>query len=110
MSDSKLERLFLAFHTEHPQVLTLLAIRALNRVSKGEQRLSIKALFEEIRGIVFDSPGARIKLNNNHTPFYVRMLVAEYPSLAGRFVMKRQRIQASFGPNNSTLQPAEHYV
>jgi hypothetical protein len=113
--EGKLERAFWVFHTQHPEIGRHLARFALQwRDRKGsDATLGIKALFERVRweisieSLLDEAPP---KLNNNHTAFYARWLMDNYPELDGIFSLRQQRIPATFGPENESLPDNIHSV
>jgi hypothetical protein len=113
--EGKLERAFWEFHIQHPEVARHLARFALQwRDRRGSYaRLGIKALFERVRwelsieSVLDEGPP---KLNNNHTAFYARWLMENYPALDGIFSLRQQRIPATFGSENESLPENIHVV
>ena len=110
-----LEESFWKFHKKHPGVYEVLVRLARQwRERRGTKaKIGIGALYERarwevaIQSLVTQDPP---KLSNNHRAYYARLILAENPDLAGIFQLKRQRIQASFGPTNTTLPPGDHIV
>lgn len=78
-----------AFHARNPHVLARLHDLALGLLMRGHVRYSVKGLFEIIRfeeamrttGMATEG----LKLNNDLTASYARMLMEEDPRLAGFF-------------------------
>jgi hypothetical protein len=109
----KLEKKFWEFHFKHPEVLTTLAHFAREwRLRRGpDSTCGVCALYERARWEMWfqsldDHPPP--KLSNNHKPFYARLIMERYPDLAGIFKLKRQKVQATFGPDNQLLEPNEY--
>jgi hypothetical protein len=42
------------------------------------------------------------RLNNNHSAFYARLLMAQEPALAGIFFLKKQRYESTIGVDDET--------
>jgi len=97
-AQSQLEEKFLEFHAKHPEVYAALS-RFSNqwRDRKGpDARLGIKMVIERVRwelalGARDESP----RLNNNHSAFYARLLMAQEPALEGMFFLKKQRYEST---------------
>ena len=108
-----LEENFWKFHKKHPEVYDVLVRLARQwRNRRGpKSKIGIGALYERARwevaieSLVTQDPP---KLSNNHRAFYARLILTENPDLTGIFQLKRQRVQASFGPNNTVLPSSEH--
>ncbi len=106
---AKLEPAFWAFHAANPLVYELL-VKYARQWALANAHGSINALFERVRwdfGTTIQ-PTDGFKLNNNHRAFYARLIETREPDLAGFFRLRQQRLQASFGPLNTTLPPGEH--
>lgn len=109
-----MEEAFWAFHGSHPYVYRYLVQYARSwRSNRGPgSRLGIAALFERVRWELYmtiplkDPP----KLNNNHRAFYARLIMETCPDLQGIFKLRQQRLQATIGPKNETLDPNIHVV
>jgi len=96
-AQSQLEEKFLEFHAKHPEVYSALSKFAHQwRDRKGpDARLGIKMVIERVRwelalGARDESP----RLNNNHSAFYARLLMAQEPALEGMFFLKKQRYES----------------
>ena len=88
---------FLIFHSAHPQVLERLAqlaradVAAQRHLGIKSPRVSIKGIWEQLRK---ELRGQRlegtvgVKLNNNHTAFYARLLAEEFADLATVFKLR----------------------
>ena len=80
---------FIAYHEANPQVFELLKKRALELRGKGRKRYGINGLCEVVRWhLTLHTTGDEFKLNNNHRPFYARMLMALAPELKGFFATR----------------------
>lgn len=80
------------FHEENPHILREIADVALKVKTKGYVRWSIKAAYEVVRynGAIATN-GKTYKLNNNHTSFYARLLMASVPELKDFFEIREER-------------------
>ena len=109
----RLEKAFWQFNLAHPEVYrTLVSFARQWRERRGSDAVcGIGALYERARWEMWirslsDKPPP--KLSNNHRAFYARLIMERNPDLAGIFRLKRQRVQATFGPDNQTLDPDEY--
>ena len=95
-SNNKLEEFFRKFHKDNPHVYQSLVNLALQLRRKGRERYGIKSLFEVVRwhrAMETDSED-EFKLNNNHAPYYARMIMKNVPELEDFFyvrVLKNER-------------------
>ena len=81
-----------AFHESHPDVWDLFVRFTFDRIEKGYENYSVKAIFERIRWEK-DSGGDGVnsfKLNNNYTAFYSRRFMRMYPRYDGFFRTREQ--------------------
>ena len=113
LSESKLETQFWEYHAKNPEVyLTLVRFARQVRAKRGPDAVfGIAALYERARWeILFESlrDQPTPKMCNNHRAYYARLLMERNPDLEGIFRLRRQRVQATFGPDNKTLDPNEH--
>ena len=106
-----LERQFWVFHLNHPEVYTALVYFAKQwRERRGpDAHCGIKALYERARWEIWlDLSNDPPKLSNNHTAFYARLIMQRNPDLEEIFRLKRQKVQATFGPDNQLLEPDDY--
>ena len=103
-AQSQLEERFLEFHAKHPEVYAALSRFAHQwRDRKGpDARLGIKMVIERVRwelslGAKDETP----RLNNNHSAFYARLLMAQEPALAGIFFLKKQRYESTISASKT---------
>jgi hypothetical protein len=88
------DQAFAEFHRDNPHVFDELKRLATERLLKGEKRIAIKALWEELRASLVmlkidgDIPG--YKLNNNFTALYARMLL-KYPAFAAAIEVRKRK-------------------
>lgn len=86
----KLQRAFLEFHHENPWVYDRLVDLCFELKRSGFRKYSMRTLISVLRfewdlktsgqTVVLTGGGTKkVKLNNNHSPYYARMLVKEYP-------------------------------
>lgn len=88
---SALERAWLAFHTDHPDVAVALHRLAVRLLDRGYTHLGIGMLWETLRYNTMLGAGPdedAYRLNNNHRAHYARYLMATYPRLAGVFELR----------------------
>lgn len=88
-NDTPAER-FEAFHAANPRVYHVLLRLAREWTTRtGLHKLGIKTLYERARWeIAIATSDPHYKLNNNHTAWYARLLMAENPDLAGMFDLR----------------------
>jgi hypothetical protein len=88
------EEQFQEFHRQNPAIYRILLLRALNMKRYGFTAYSMRTLWEVLR---WDISRGKIKtpdkfeLNNNHAPFYARLLMASRPELRGFFEVREKR-------------------
>lgn len=83
---------FAVFHEANPHVAALLAEMALALKAQGRTRYGIKALIEALRfQYNVQTTGDDFKINNDFTAHYARLLMREYPALAGFFETREIR-------------------
>lgn len=104
-AQSQLEEKFLEFHAKHPEVYAALS-RFSNqwRDRKGpDARLGIKMVIERVRWeLALGAKDETPRLNNNHSAFYARLLMAQEPALEGMFMLKKQRYESTIGADDET--------
>ena len=93
---SRLEREFLKFNRENPEVYDLIVKFTREWLSQTSKRkLGIARVYERIRWEVdlttFRGKQQTFKLPNNHRAFYARLIMHQEPDLSGVFNVKRQR-------------------
>ena len=96
-AQSQLEEKFLEFHSKHPEVYAALSLLAHRwRGQKPHARLGIKMLMETVRWeLALGAKDETPRLNNNHSAFYARLLMAQEPRLEGLFMLKKQRYEST---------------
>ena len=107
---SRLEQNFWEYHFGHPEVYQMLVQFAQEwRERRGSESTGgMKMLWERVRWEMAIQSSGTFKCNNNHHPFYARLLMDRNPDLEGIFNLRKQRVQATIGPDNSTLTNGEH--
>ena len=98
LKHSQLEEKFLEFHAKHPEVYAALSRFAHQwRDRKGpDARLGIKMVIERVRWeLALGARDETPRLNNNHSAFYARLLMAQEPALEGMFMLKKQRYEST---------------
>ena len=77
---------FLTFHEENPHVYRALVGKARELRAAGHRHYSIKGLYEALRfEYSLRTKGEPVKLNNNYTAHYSRLIMAMEPDLKGFF-------------------------
>ena len=80
---------FTAFHTDNPQVYAYLRDCALQLRRRGVKHWSMRNLWECLRmDYAVCTNGEPFKLDNNHAPFYSRLLMESEPELRGFFEVR----------------------
>ncbi|WP_329159883.1 hypothetical protein OHB49_11100 [Streptomyces sp. NBC_01717] len=79
---------FHAFDAHNPHVYRALERMAARRLAAGATRVSLRDLFEDLRGQL---PYGVAGLNNNYTALYARRLIDDHPHWAGAFELRRRR-------------------
>lgn len=96
----RLRRAFLEFHRENPWVYRRLVELCFELKGAGFNRYSMRTLISVLRFefdlktsgeevVLADGEPRRVKLNNNHSPYYARMLVDQYPQFKTFFEFRR---------------------
>jgi len=89
---SKLQKRFDDFHSQNPQVYEELVKLANQLKERGRSKYGIKSLFEIIRWHrAITTDGDDFKLNNNHAPFYARLIMTKEEGLEDFFVTREQK-------------------
>jgi len=84
---TKLQKEFESFHTNNPHVYVLFKKYTFEAINRGFQHYSSDAVLHRIRwhtSVETDDPEG-FKINNNHTAYYARMFMAEFPRYTGFF-------------------------
>ena len=69
---------------------------------KGTSRLGIAMVYERARwDVALQTAGDSWRLPNNHRAFYARLIMEQEPDLSDAYVVHQQRVQASFGPDDT---------
>ena len=80
---------FLVFHLDNPQVYAYLQGHALRLRRMGITHWSMRNLWERLRmDYAVYTNGKPFKLDNNHAPFYSRLLMESEPELRGFFEVR----------------------
>jgi len=84
--DNSKQTKFEAFHRENPKVYALYKKIALALIAAGKKRIGSKHIIELIR---YESSirtnGQDYKICNNHTPYYARRFVRDFPQHFDKF-------------------------
>lgn len=96
MSDEK-RRAFLAFHEENPAVFDLFLRFSREARRSGHSRMSAYMIMHRVRWEtaittterrINPDTGEPLKINNNHIPYYSRLLMEQHPEFDGFFVTR----------------------
>jgi hypothetical protein len=81
---------FSIFHKKNPQVYKMLVSKCKSwRFRHPKKKLGIRMLWEAMRwDYMMQTDAEDFKLNNNHTPFYARMIMDCEPELSGIFELR----------------------
>ena len=85
---------FVQFHEDNPIVYERLKVMAFQVRKLGRKRLSGRTLWEVLRWNIASTTTEETepyKLNDHYLPHYVRMMIADFPSLDGFFELRRLR-------------------
>jgi|TARA_R110002020_G_scaffold1635_4_gene7422 hypothetical protein len=97
ISPSKLELQWQQCKAKNPNLLPQLAGLARELKLAGHSRYSMDGLFHILRWETRSTTGdLGLKVNNNHTAFAARDLMAQFPDLQGFFALREQKPR----PNN----------
>ena len=85
---------FNKFHQKNPHVYRILEGLALKVFAVGHEAWSLYNLYEKGRwDLNFKTTDKKFKLNNNHAPFYARLILRNNPQLPdGFFKLKEQSL------------------
>lgn len=88
------ERAFRRFHEANPQVYELFKRFTFEVMAAGHRNLSARMIFDRIRWettintreyAINPDTGKPLKIGNNHSPYYARLFMREYPEHDGFF-------------------------
>jgi hypothetical protein len=89
-ADQTAQERFDAFHATNPHVYELCVKEAMSAQSRGWSHWAIKGIFEILRWKrSFQTSDSDFKINNNHAPFYARLIMLDFPQLDGFFVVRK---------------------
>lgn len=82
-----MERAFWRYHEMNPHVYDLF-VRYANQVVRVKEHYSARAIFDRIRWFTeVETRGSEFKISNNHSPYYARMFMQDYPATKGFFIL-----------------------
>ena len=88
-------RKFRQFHQANPHVYARLRRLALDLKRKGRSRYGINGLLEVVRWhMSMETTDPEFKINNNHAPWYARLLMVREPELEGFFRTRTSKADA----------------
>jgi len=79
------------YHKENPQVWEKFKEFTLRTIEKGFTHYGSKGIFELIRWHTGTTGNDGFKVNNNYTPFYVRLFERTYPQHKGFFRKRKSK-------------------
>ena len=84
---------FIRFHRDNPEIYDLYVKYAFQLRDAGRENYGSKAIVERIRWHVNVETQSKdeFKINNNHTAYYARMVMIDYPELKGYFRLRSAR-------------------
>ena len=85
---NKLENAALSFHADNPIVWHLFLRFTGEVLNRGFKNYSVTAIFERIRwetDVVTQGAYGDFKINNNHSAYYARWYMEQYPEFDGFF-------------------------
>ena len=91
---------FMAFHAANPDIYETIVALARKVKAAGHRHCSFRVLWETIRfrRMISRKPGEKWALNNNHCPFYVRLIELQEPSLRGFFEKRTSKADVPEDP------------
>lgn len=94
-SGSRFEQ-WVSFHSQNPTVFDLFRRFANEAAAAGRTRLGARMLGERIRWYTsVETVGSAFKINNNHWPYYARLLAAIDSKFAEFFSFRDERFDAT---------------
>ena len=100
---------FMAFHAANPDIYETIVALARKVKAAGHRHCSFRVLWETIRfrRMIARKPGEKWALNNNHCPFYVRLIEEQEPSLRGFFEKRTSKADVPDDPPQDIGQGAD---
>lgn len=90
-----IDQRFEEFCADNPHVIAEMLRLAREKLDRGERRVGVKALWEELRSWLKVTGQSDYKLNNDFTAPAARKLVELEPRLAGVIEMRRRKGEAT---------------
>jgi len=89
------------FHEDNPEVYDLIKHYTFQAIEAGHKKYGIQTIAERVRwhSMVETVSDDRFKLNNNHTAYYARLFMKDYPQHAGFF--RTRKLTAQGAANDS---------
>lgn len=83
---------FMAFHRANPEVYRLFVKYARQALEAGYRHYSARQIMERVRWQAeIKTKGDSFKINNNHIPYYAKMLMESLPEFKGFFQTRQRR-------------------
>lgn len=96
-----IEERFESFHRANPHVIHELLALAHTRLVRGDKRIGLKALWEDLRirlDVIADGglgpPDGKYKLDNSFTALYARKMIEHEPQLAKVIELRTRKAKA----------------
>ncbi len=87
--ETKLQLAFDKFHAENPHVYEWLLEKARIAKSRGKKHYSMRFLLGFFRWHTeMETNDPMFKINDHHSPYYSRLIMAEHPEFEGFFQMR----------------------
>ena len=105
--ETPLKDAFDEFHAANPFIWDLFVRFAFEAINAGRNNFGAKAIMERVRweaNVVTRSTDG-LKINNNHTAYYSRLFIQEFPEHTG--FMKRRRV---CGEYDQSIPPNVHIL
>ena len=88
---------FLDYHHANPAVFGMFRTIALRLYNRGIRHYGARCIMEVVRyETAIRAEGEVLKINNNHVPFYARLLMAQDSRFAGFFEIRESRQRRRF--------------
>jgi hypothetical protein len=91
--DADLAAQFALFRLQHPEVINAIRAKAVAALGRGERRISVRLIWEQVRAELKLASGLDKKfiMNNNFNPLMARMLIAENANFQGKIELRRMK-------------------
>lgn len=94
--DERTNAEFFDYHKNHPEVYEKFKAKTMEAIQRGFKNYGSKGIFELMR---WESKGEKksdgFKINNNFTPYYVRLFETHFPHYKGFF--RKRKVKQEIG-------------